>query len=91
MAQAHATLRNHRVKARQTADWRAPAAAPVRGADSMIIELTEDERSRMIAGLAFFRSRKLGSQSSPWSQMRAAEAEIDAVLRRFATQVGAPR
>ncbi len=87
MAQAHATLRNHRVKARQAADWR----APVRGADSMVIELTEDERSRMIAGLAFFRSRKLGSQSSPWSQMRAAEAEIDAALRRFATQVGAPR
>lgn len=91
MAKAHAYLRNRHDGPQRAADQRVHSAAPMRRADPAVIEVTEDERSRIIAGLAFFHGMRRDPFSNPWGEWRAAEAEIDAVLKPLATQSERPK
>lgn len=50
-----------------------------REVDALVV--TPDERSRIIAGLAFFHGMTQETGSDPWRQWRAAEAQIDSVLK----------
>ncbi|MET0216883.1 MAG: hypothetical protein ABW205_03025 [Burkholderiales bacterium] len=45
------------------------------------LTVTRDERSRIIAGLAFFHGMTQATASDPWRQWQVAEAQIDSVLK----------
>ena len=61
-----------------------PSSSRFDAAEIKGLTVTSDERSRIIAGLAFFHGMAQSTATDPWCQWRAAEAQIDAVLNAHA-------
>lgn len=70
--------------ARQAVTPSSTASQPSAHTASMEMDaltVTPDERSRIIAGLAFFHGMTQATASDPWRQWQVAEAQIDSVLK----------
>jgi hypothetical protein len=70
--------------ARQAVTSSSTASQPSAHTASMEMDaltVTPDERSRIIAGLAFFHGMTQATASDPWRQWQVAEAQIDSVLK----------